>query len=219
MDLLSQAKEFLARKASKLAMAAVPLAVLAIAPSAKASSVILDPNGNNFCYPNSSGSCVLSTNGTGGNAFMNQLILTGATVAVDGFANLSNSGSGTTNGGVIPAGSVPVSWVFQVGGNSGLVGWSVQFELFGVANDYAFSRSGSTSGGTVTGSGSIVIGSSDTINAYDIEVDTNGSGNYSLSAPLTLNSSSSSAPEPGSLLLMGAGGGALLLLKKRKKLA
>lgn len=220
MDLLSKAKEFLARKASKLAMAAVPLAVLAVTTPAKATTLILDPNGTDNCYAQANGTCVLSTSPTGGSTFMNQLILTGsATAASGGFANLSNSGSGTTNGAILPAGSIPVSWVFQVTGNSGQVEWSVEFELEGALNNYFFSQSGSTSGGMVTGSGAIVLGSSDTINGYDIEVDTNGTGSYSLSAPLNLNASLSSAPEPTSLLLMGAGGAALLALKRRKKQA
>ena len=151
---------------------------------------------------------------------MNQLVLTGtATSSSGGFANLSNSGSGPTNGGILPAGSVPVSWGFSITGNSATVGWQVFFELEYASGSYTFSQSGSTSGGTVTGSGSITIPNAEAITDYDIEVDASGSGSFTLSAPLTINAAVSSAPEPGSLLLMGAGGAALLLLKRRKKQA
>lgn len=214
MDLLSQAKDFLARKASKLAMAAVPLAVLAVATPAKATTLTLDPTMNDKCTAYTGGTCTLSTNSTGGSPFLNQLVLTGSTASIGDYANLSNSGSGTASG-TLPAGSVPVSWVFDVTGNTGELTWGVYFSLIYTSGSYVFSQNGSTSGGMVTGSGAITIPMSTAITAYYISVYAQGSSNFTLSAPLTINSASS-APEPGSLLLMGAGGAALLLLRRKK---
>ena len=224
MDLLNQAKEFIARKASKLAMAAVPLGVLAAAGTAKATTVVLDPNypgqTADYCYPYDTGSCTLTTNATGGNSFLNQVVLTGSATTNSGgqtlYAGLGNSGSGTSNGGLL-TGNVPVSWVFAVNGNSGAVGWSVDFWLVYSGGEYSFSTSGSTSGGQVTGSGSISVPTPEAITAYGINITASGSSSFTLTAPLTLNSTpASSAPEPGALLLMGAGGAALLLVRKKR---
>jgi hypothetical protein len=215
MDLLTQAKQFLARKASKLAMVAVPLAALAVAIPAKATTVVLDGGGTDNCFAESSGTCTLTTNPTGGNAFLNQVVMTGTAVSSGGFANLGNSGSGTTNSGSF-SGIVPVMWNFSITGNSGPVEWSVDFNLNEGAFD--FSMSGSTTGGTVISSGSISVPTSTSIFAYSMNVSANGSGGFTLTAPLVLNSAAqTSAPEPGSVLLMGAGGAALLLVRRKRK--
>jgi len=219
VDLLNQARGFIARKASKLAMAAIPLAALAIAVPAKATTVTLDGNGTDNCYASQSGICTLATNSTGGNTFMNQLVLTGATTSSSGgetnYANLSNSGSGTAMG-TLPVGIVPVSWDFTISDNLGPVGWSVQFFLDFSGGYYQFFTSGTTSGGEVTGSGSISIFAVQAITGYGIGVFASGGSAFNLAAPLTINSQTS-APEPGSLLLMGAGGAALLVLRRKKR--
>jgi hypothetical protein len=215
VDLLTQAKQFISKKASKLAMAAVPLAVLAVAVPAKATVVVLDSGADN-CFAENPGSCVLTTSPTGGNTFMNQVTLTGTATTSGGFASLGNSGSGTSNGGLL-SGNVPVFWDFTITGNSGPVGWSVFFDLNYSGGDDFFSLSGSTAGGEVTGSGSISVPTAINVISYGIGISANGSGSFTLSAPLVLNSTQSSAPEPGSLLLMGAGGAALLIGRRKKR--
>jgi len=219
VDLFTQAKLFIAKQASKLAMVAVPLAVLAVARPAKATSVALDPSGSDVCTSSSlSGSCILTTNPTGGNPFMNQVVLTGTSNSSGGSAFLDMPSS-TTNGGTLPIGNVPVSWDFAISGLRGgqTVEWDVRFNLYyGDGFDFTFFSSGTTGNGEVTGGASISITAAEAINGYFILVEAGNEGtNFTLSAPLTVNSSSS-APEPGSMFLMGAGGAALLVVRRKK---
>jgi PEP-CTERM motif len=220
VDLLTQARQFISKKASKLAMVAVPLAALAAAVPAKAATVTLDGNGTDTCQAFLSGGCTLTTNPVGGNPFMNQVVLTGSTTSTSGgntdFASFSNSGGGTAIG-TLPVGSVPVSWDFTVMDNLGTVNWSLQFLLSFADGAFTFSTSGSTTGGEVTGSGSINVTGAEAILAYGIEISASGGSAFNLAVPLTLNSAAqTSAPEPASLLLMGAGGAALVLLRRKK---
>jgi hypothetical protein len=229
VDLLSQAKEFIARKASKLAMVALPLAVLAVTVPARAGA-ILNPNGTDTCLsePASGGSCTIVATATGANSNLNQIQMSGFVTAFgvngDFVANILNSGSGTADGGSLAAGSVPVNWLFNIGSNTGTVNWDVGFALFlGNQTVDLFSMSGSSSGGQVAGSGMINVPIAAAVDGYSISLDTSSLSGYTLNVPadatLVINSSNTSTPEPASLLLMAAGGGAMLLLKKRKQQA
>jgi hypothetical protein len=227
VDLLSQAKEFIARKASKLAMVAVPLAVLAVTVPARASTVVLNPNGTDTCSSlQSGGTCIIVSAATGGNSGMNQVLLSGMAVASNPNGNftadLLNSGGGTANSGLLAVGSVPVHWLFDITGNSNPVNWFVGFSLNLSDGTDSFTTSGTSSGGQVSGDAAISVLTAGNVLGYTIFLDTNSTTGYTLTVPanatLVINSGNSSAPEPASLWLM-AGGGALLLLKKLKRRA
>jgi len=227
VDLLSQAKEFIARKASKLAMVAVPLAVLAVAVPARASSVVLNPNGTDQCFAEQTGgTCIIVSGATGGNSNLNQVLLSGMATATNPngafTADLLNSGSGTANSGSLAAGSVPVHWLFDITGNSNPVNWSLGFSLDLTDGTDSFSMTGTSSGGQVSGDAAINVSTTGDVLGYSIFLDTNSTTGFTLTVPanatLVINSASTSAPEPASLWLM-AGGGALLLLKKLKRRA
>jgi hypothetical protein len=224
VGLLSQAKEFIARKASKLAMVAVPLAVLAVTVPARA-GVILNPNGTDSCFAlQSGGTCIIVSGATGGNSGMNQVLLSGMATAsnLNGnfTADLLNSGSGTANSGSLAVGSVPVHWLFDITGNSNPVNWSLGFSLDLSDSTDSFTMTGTSSGGQVSGDQAITVLTAGNVLGYSIFLDTNSSSGYTLTVPsnatLVINSGNASAPEPASLWLM-AGGGALLLLKKLKR--
>jgi hypothetical protein len=233
VDLLSQAKRLVARKASKLAMVAVPLAVLAVATPAKASA-ILDPNGTDTCVLGGSGgrtgSCTLVVAGAmGGNTGLNWLQMYGnVSIGAGSEASLLTLSGVTTNGGFLAAGQIPVSWNFTNNGPS-TVHWVVDDGVTVAGTFYDFSTSGDASSGQqVTGNGVINVltggdlGSGPDSSAYLMDLDfyTGGVG-ASVTVPSGMTAdlnNQSTTPEPASLWLM-AGGGALLLLKRRKKQA
>ncbi len=236
MDLLNQAKQFIARKASKLAMVAVPLAVLAMAVPAKAASIgaVLDPNGTDTCTEfGSAGSCTVVVAGaTGGDSALNWLQMFGQATASNGSGsgsfNLSistQSGGVSSNGGILPMGLIPVSWNFTTSGSSA-INWDVNEGLSVGGTFYSFFASGSTTPGVmVTGNGVIMVSSGGAVTAssggsvYNIELDFTSDSAFSVTIPegSTADLNNVTAPEPASVLMMMAGGGALLLLRRRKR--
>src|SRR5262249_39091216 len=111
---LEKAKQFLAQKASRLALTAVPLAALALTPPAKA-NVIFDSGGGSGggCFVSTpvggSGGCgTFEQNPTGGNSQANWIALAGFGIAPSGGVIRIGVSGGSTNSGSI-SGSIPVS--------------------------------------------------------------------------------------------------------------
>lgn len=224
MNSLSRAKHFIAKKASKLALAVVPLAALAVATPAKA-NVIFDVGSNcGAFFTGGSGSCFTgSPSASGGNSSAGWVQMFGTGFTADG-----NSGgffaSGGANGALL-AGSVPVSWDFSVTSGSGAFFYDVFFDLFFSGGSVGFDSSNVASAPTeITGSGSIILPSGGVgIIGYDIGLNTNAANSsfgYTLTVPggstLDLNPASG-VPEPATLLFTAVGGGMLLMLRRRKK--
>jgi hypothetical protein len=232
MDSLNRAKQFITRKASKLALAIVPLAALAVVTPAKA-SVILDPGQGDVCNTVglSGSSCTVIQAGTvGGNSGLNWLQLSGqgSGIFTSGsyMLNFSQSG-GSANDAVFPGGNVPVSWDFVVSSSgSAAINWTVFFQV-GLQTgpstfDYEdYTLSGSASPGTtVIGSNFIPFSDSGDVVFYKIAVDLSSSSPFTADVPAGSSADLNpipTAPEPASLWLAAAGGGALLLLGRKKR--
>lgn len=232
MNSLERARHFLAQKASRLALAIVPLAALAIAtPSARAGSIVATsgsfattPEACHISGTGSSGACTTtSESSVGGDANINWVSMsgTGTTTGTLAFGD-ANSGSGT-----LPAGTIPVSWLFdvnQISAQDPMIDWSITFNISIGSGILLFSQSGSAStGSVVSGSGLINNPSSTSLSGWSMLLDTapsGGSFTYGITIPgratVDLNPQSS-APEPASLLLIGPGLGALLYLRRRKR--
>jgi hypothetical protein len=227
MDSLERAKRFLAGKASRLAIAAVPLAALAVSVPAKAGA-ILDTT---QCYATglSGGYCTIIQAGpTGGNVQANWLQLYGQGAAYNAsgsFALDFQPASGGFASGSFTASSIPVSWDFDVFSSGSQVNWNVYYEFDenDYSNIYSVSQSGSTTGsnsGTeVTGSASLAVPSGGSVNGYDIDVSFNSLSPFSVTIPSGSTADfnpASSVPEPATLLMTAAGGVMLLLGRKKR---
>jgi hypothetical protein len=233
MNSLERAKRFLARKASRLALAVVPLAAVAISSSpAKANAVLTS---DDCSVTVGSGSCGIELSGTpGGNNHLNSAFLStsGSTVlSVGGVVDFSG---GSPSGGASGSynGKVPVAWDFDIvttTATNRVVAYTITFTLNGSGGAVvaSFTTSGSatsSSGGTaVSGTANIPTpGASTPIFGYTITLDTdNGNGKaYGIEIPadstLDLNPLTST-PEPSTLLLTIPGVGALLLLRRKKR--
>jgi hypothetical protein len=233
MNSLERAKHFLARKASRLALAVVPLAAVAVStPSAKAAAILNNSGGCDVTT--GTGSCGIDIFSSGGNNHLNvaSLFTSGAAVASGSALDFSGGlTSGGANGGTLN-GKVPVSWDFDIiqAATSRTVDWTITFTLYGSGGSVVstFSKSGSAasssgSGTLVAGSGNLPSPSGSNIYGYSITLDTetaSGKGSYSINIPadasLDLNPDTST-PEPSTLLLTIPGIGALLLLRRKKR--
>jgi hypothetical protein len=223
MDSLERAKQFLAGKASKLAMAALPLAALAVTVPAKAGT-ILDTT-QCYTYSQSGGSCATVQAGpTGGNSQANwiQLYGQGSAFGSSGSYSLEFSPSGGYASGSFTASSIPVSWDFFVYSSGTQVNYELIF-AFQELNYYTYDMSGSTtgsSGGTeVTGSNFINVPSGGNATGWNIDLSFYSSSPFSVVVPSGSTADinpASATPEPATLL-MTAAGGALLLLRRKKR--
>ncbi|MBZ5605252.1 MAG: PEP-CTERM sorting domain-containing protein [Acidobacteriia bacterium] len=224
MDSLKRAKDYLARKASKLALAAVPLAALAVATPVAHAGTLLSTPSSCFAGTNGSGSCsVFEAGPVGGNSNLNWLQLSGTGTAPvsGGFVDFFGSGGAT---GVLPGGSVPISWDFFVtspvsGGTN--VSWGVFFALDGNFGFVSYSGSGVALTDTeITGTAFLTIPSGGNVTDWAMSITTSGSTTYSLNVPggasLDLNPTSAT-PEPATIALTVAGSGLILLLRRRKR--
>jgi len=221
---LDRAKQFIAQKAHKLAIAAAPLAALALSAGI-AHAGTLSP-GNCYVSTNGgSGSCTFNSNGTGTAGDLTWIQLSGfGSAGSGGFLDFGNSGSGVASGSV-SAETIPVSWSFTVSGSNMAahpVYYSIQIGLiYGSGSEVDFNQSGSwTTPGLVTFSASFNAPAVALTN-WDIGLYTNDSGSsYSINIPgnatIDLNPATAT-PEPASMLLMGAGGAALLVMRRRKR--
>lgn len=232
MNSLERARQFLSQKASRLALAIVPLAALAIStPSAKAGSITATsgsfatiPDGCAVSGTGATGSCATIWEGpVGGNSNINWVAMAG-NGSTDGTLTFTDGNSGS---GTLPAGSVPVSWLFDVNNlavQDPTVNWTVTFSINTGSGSISFSQSGSAStGSVVSGSGSIDNPSLTELFTWSMSLSTAPSGGsfpYSIVIPglatMDLNPVSS-VPEPASLLLIAPGLGALLYLRRRKR--
>jgi hypothetical protein len=219
LPLLDRAKSFIARKASRLAVTALPLAALTAAciPHASATAVTFS---NGTCEP--SGSCSTGQQASvGTNPEANWQTLSGTlslstgsggSLFVDGLA----SGSLTS--------SVPVSWSFTE--QMGSFAYQLFFQLSGSGTFVSqFDVTGTAGPGQViSGNGSLpaIAG----VYYWDMSLSgTCTSGPCSIDVPaastLDLNSSTpastSTVPEPATLFLMPSAGALLLLVRRRRK--
>ena len=233
MDSLQKARQFIAQKASRLALAVVPLAALTIAaiPAAAGQIAGLPTGPDCQVFPsNLEGSCyTFEQSPQGGNPNLNWIAMGGGSSflfsgggltfdAIDG-----NSGSGS----FLPSGSMAVSWDFFIepaglgSSQSQSVAWSVFFQLDMVNSSPSFFTTGSVlPGNEVTGQGVIIIPTSDLLQGYEITLSTNASLgiDYAVDIPgnTSLDINPLSTPEPGTFLLM-TGAGALLFLRRKKR--
>jgi hypothetical protein len=233
MNLLQRAKRFLANKTSRLAFAAMPLAVLAISTVPLHAGSIggeLSTGPNCTVTPSGAGSCSSFLQSLqGGDPFLNWVAMSGSTNGsfLGGGAIFTVSGSAE---GILPAGSIPVSWDFSTQsisiGDIGVqrninVDWTVTFTLDTSNGDPTFSMSGVTPVGTeVTGSGILTNPGIGNLTGYSISLLTNAGFDYSVDIPagtsLDLNTLNAT-PEPGTFALFLSGAGALLFLRRKKR--
>lgn len=237
MNSLERAKKFLASKAAKIALTAVPLAVAVPAALGQGPSLIL--NYSSGCSVNvGSGSCSLSgSQSSGGNPNVNYLSMasSGSLYPASGSLSLSSNegASGTVTNGEI----IPIAWDFSVyedveqGLATTTSGGTVNGNLSVTLNGTGFSGSYSqnfggpiTVGSTVSGSGNLVISGSGSVTTWRISLDfTPGStSSYNVDIPggstIDVNPLSSATPEPATFVLTGAGLlGLLQGWRKRKK--
>jgi hypothetical protein len=228
---LERAKRFIAQKAHKLALAAVPLAALAVSMVPAHAGSLTPGTCNAFTNTSGSGVCFYGAAGVGGSVgdvTWMQMAGSGFTTS-GGFLDFGNSGSGVGTG-TIAAETIPVSWLLSVSG-SNLAADPVSFFLQigvlisvsgGATNEFSFFQSGSWStAGNQSGSGTFAVPSGSIV-GWDMTLSTSDSTSaYSINIPggstVDLNPASTATPEPGSILLMGAGGAAMLFLRRRKK--
>jgi hypothetical protein len=218
---LERAKLFLAKKASRLALAVLPLAAIAVPAHAGSFSA------GGCGLMTGSGSCTVSqASSTGGNSQANWLQMFGS-----GWAQSSGGwmaeffASGGASGSL--SGNVPVSWDFSV--NNVLdptVDWSVDFEVFyNMSGSQSiqtaeFSQSGSGSTPfSASGSGLLSLPNGAMLNGYSMDLFTSSSGAFTVDIPenLTMDlNPASGVPEPSTILLVSAGGAALLWRRRKK---
>jgi hypothetical protein len=235
MSSLQRAQQFLARKASRLALAIVPLAALTIsAPPAKAGAILAPGTCVVSGASGVSGSCSSSQiSSIGGNNQLNWIALAGSGSVSSEFGGTATfTASGSANSGSISAGSVPVSWNFTLtdAENGSFVDWTVMYTLDvlpsgGSLQEYTYTNNNFSDTGTtptpVTGSASLAIPTGGDVEGWEIELETFSNGTtYSVNVPagstLDLNPQASGAPEPATLFLIPAAG-ALLFLRRKKR--
>lgn len=237
MTSLARAKRYLAQKASRLALAVVPLAALAVStPQAKAIPAGPLLTGGDCTVSGGlgsfTGSCdTAQVNATGGDGSLNwiEMFGSGSLLNSDGSGGFLNFNAGDDAlSTVIPSGQIPVGWGFSISPvNPDLepsLNWMVTFSIFTSGGSGSFTQSGSAlAGSNVRGSGAIVFASSQDVIGWRAVLDTNTGGNafgYSINIPgkksLDLNQQTA-APEPASLLLLAPGLGALLFLRRKKR--
>jgi hypothetical protein len=226
MNSLERAKEFIARKACRLAVAVAPLAALAVsAPAAQAADVtfdVLDSPCNVFV---GGGSCnTFPQSDTGGNPQANWIAIAGNVSSASGGTSwmVDLGVSGGLASGSLAAGAIPVSWKFLFDNSRSDVNWNVFFDiLFSGGGTSSFSASGSSTPGSQINGGGMIKESGGFVIGYDIRFTANSPNSFSANIPMVdsidLNSPVG-APEPASVLLM-APGAALLILRRRKKRA
>lgn len=233
MNSLERARQFLAQKASRLALAIVPLAALAIStPSAKArpittsGSFASNPGDCFVTGTGAAGSCGTSIAGAvGGNTNLNWIAMFGSGNAV-GSGDTLDFSADAPGSGTLPAGSVPVAWDFtvnQLTSQDPTVDWNVAFRIVmsTTGSPYSFTQSGSAStGSVVSGTGSIIIPSGGSLVSFIMDLNTSASGGgfpYGINIPGGATLDLNPAPEPASLLLIAPGLGALLFLRRKKR--
>jgi hypothetical protein len=236
-----RARRFIAGKATKLALAVIPIAAITVIalPPAQASGIILDPGGDDACYllVGLSGSCSVSQAGeVGGDPNANWIqVSSPALTPFDG--SLAVGVFGTANGGPAYTGEmIPVSWDFTVDNpdditDGGAVTWYLDLGIYGnsgcgsggVCETDALDSGTAAIGSEVTGTDFIAVTAGGEVDGYTIQLDVtdNADDPFTVTVPLggtiDLNPQSAPvAPEPASFLLAGAGG-ALLLLRRKKK--
>jgi hypothetical protein len=220
MSSLDRAKRFLAAKAVKLALTALPLAALTnvVAPSVQAGSFSASAGCTVIA---GSGSCAQGQiQGTGGDANFNW-------VALDTPSNVSSDGNGVVDlrsvgsvvsGGVYAGEIIPVSYDFfvksvPIGGGSG--GYSsgtanayLTFNVYGSGdpgNTYSTSPSpieinNIAYGTEVTGTSDITITQADTLTSFEIDLAVDGNNSqFTVYVPGPFGNAPAPAPAPATL--------------------
>lgn len=246
MNSLDRAKHFIAQKASRLALAAIPLAALAVSALPARATIIVgatfNPSTSCVVTGSGSGTCEIYQNSAiGGDSSGNWVALAGSGSQFNrsgGSLDFSASGSAS---GILPAGTLPVAWDFSINPldvcvseskasaqtlcalalDSLDVNWNVSYQLLLNSGSLSFSQSGSGAiGSLVKGSGAITIPTGEDVVGYSIDLDTNADFSYGINIPgnasIDLNPQLTSVPEPSTLLLV-PGAAALLFLRRKKR--
>ncbi len=223
-----RSERFLAKQATRLALAVLAFATLAVSTPLANAGVILGYGGSDCDAALGSGTCsTVQESSTGGNPGVNWVAMAGSGTAtyISGPDNyyLEFTTFTDSNGAYLSAGTIPVAWNFTLS-NATLPNlyWSVQFQITVGGDTYSFVQTGTTTttGDTVSGTGSINVTAGGEASDYLIDLYTLSSAAYTVTVPgsgtLDLNPATSSTPEPGTLLLIAPGVGVLLLLGRKK---
>jgi hypothetical protein len=230
MSSLERAKQFLAAKVAKLAIAAIPLALVAIAaaPHANAGTFRIDTNAasGGCAVLQGLGFCSASSTPVGGDPSFNWISASGNVSSSNGSLEI-NVGGGIVSGGFAVGDVIPVSWDFFVNseGVEGTITPTLSYFLTGEGNPFTATLDTTTYGNQThyTGSGQITVASTVVEgDAWGIDLQVAGdSGAFTVDIPagqtLDYNTAVTAAPEPASLALAGVGLLSALVLKRRRK--
>lgn len=239
MSSLEKARQFAARKLTKLALAVVPLAAMVVSEgSAKATPLTFNPSSSGSFYGGDFGT-FFSSGSTFGSNSITASNPNATAVTIFGSQNIFQSGggqisysfgaSGTASGVFDDAvGPIPYSYDFTLDSQfpADTLSWilTLNFDSTQVVNLSGLRNNGQLSQ-QFTGSGFIAPTNS-TISSYrfqlTVSLNTPSDSYVNIYIPagtsLDLNFAPTSAvPEPGSAVLLVSAAGGILLLRRRKK--
>ena len=219
MTSLERAKRFIGEKATRLAVAAVPLAALALSVVPANASVIFSTGA---CFA-TSGSCnIFQESATGGDTEANWVSMTGSGTS-NGGGNLQFGISGQAASGTAVGGTMPVLWDFDitpVGGDSPSIQWSVNFEVSVISGSNllmpSFTQQGVSSAHEITGYGTLALPVG-TVISYTLNLSTDSASAYSVTVPTgSLDLNAGATPEPSTLLLVPMAGAFFFWRRKKR---
>jgi MYXO-CTERM domain-containing protein len=214
---LERAKKFLSLRVTKLAMAAMPLAAVALSVTpAKASNVnTFNPTA---CNVNTgSGSCFQATAAQQGGDPNASWLQVWSNLIYSSAGNVVVSASGTYVGDGFVAGEIiPLSWDFQTSG-TGTFNWSLSLWFSDGSHGAGYSGGGTgPAGAEIRGSSQIIVPTGISGNGtYNVDLFVNGVNSVTVPGGGTLDLNPT--PEPASGLLAGLGMAAAWLLRRRRK--
>ncbi len=233
MSCVLNAKYRVRSRATSVALAVIPLAMMIAALPARGESVTFNPG---ICMADygHGGTCTIALLGEGGNPDANQVEVytqnpyASSAVSSQNDREIELTFQGSGSGSFDTPETVPVSWDFDITNrHSGTtVSWNLLFEIFTSGNSPSTeSISGSVGSSStaqeISGAGDI-SGVSGSVTGWEIQLTATSStpqDTFSLNIPggATLNLNSPT-PEPSTLFLAGAGLAGLMFKKRTKTL-